>query len=373
MAHPVPAMRHPRALIIGGGPAGAATAIRLAGAGVETRVLERSTGPHDTVCGGFLGWDALAALDRLGVSAAGLGAHPIRRLRLAHGRRVREVALPFAAAGLSRRVLDEALLARASAAGAGVTRGVKVRSVDPDTRSAELADGTRIIGEALFLATGKHPLRGAPARGEATRDGALGLRIGYVPDATTRAALDGVIELHPFDQGYVGLLLTEDGRVNLCLSSAPARLRAAGSAMALIGELGGESPLLGERVAGLAGQWSTIAGVPYGWRAADGIHGVFRLGDQAAVISSLAGDGVAIALRSGERAAAAMIAGGAPESARYQPRFAREAKRPIATAGALRYAAERPALRPLLFGAMGLGLGLGPWLSAAAARLTRIG
>ncbi|HEX8513535.1 MAG TPA: FAD-dependent monooxygenase, partial [Allosphingosinicella sp.] len=75
-------MRRTAALIVGGGPAGSAAAIALARAGVEAELVERTEGPHDTVCGGFLGWDSLAALDRLGLDPAALGARPIRRLRL---------------------------------------------------------------------------------------------------------------------------------------------------------------------------------------------------------------------------------------------------------------------------------------------------
>ncbi|HZF94101.1 MAG TPA: FAD-dependent monooxygenase, partial [Allosphingosinicella sp.] len=52
-------MPRTRALIVGGGPAGAAAAIALARAGAAPELIERSAGPRDVVCGGFLGWDAL--------------------------------------------------------------------------------------------------------------------------------------------------------------------------------------------------------------------------------------------------------------------------------------------------------------------------
>src|SRR4051794_41197896 len=120
-------MRRAQALIVGGGPAGSAAAITLARAGVACEVLERSREPQDMVCGGFLGWDALAALSSLGVDAHALGARPITRLRLVSAESEAEAALPHAAAGLSRRTLDGALLAAAEAAGAIVRRGVTVR------------------------------------------------------------------------------------------------------------------------------------------------------------------------------------------------------------------------------------------------------
>jgi len=96
------------ALIVGGGPAGASAAIALARGGAMPVLIERCPGERDLVCGGFLGWDALAALRRLGLDVAALGARPIRRLRLVSGRRTVEAALPREAAGLSRRRLDAA-------------------------------------------------------------------------------------------------------------------------------------------------------------------------------------------------------------------------------------------------------------------------
>ena len=59
-------------------------------------VIERTASEHDVVCGGFLGWDALARLQQLGLDAAALGARPIHRLRLVAGDRVVERPLPMA-------------------------------------------------------------------------------------------------------------------------------------------------------------------------------------------------------------------------------------------------------------------------------------
>ncbi len=70
------------------------------------------------MCGDFLGADAIERLNALGVDPAGLGAVPIQHLCLVTADRVARVELPFPALGLSRRVLDEALLRRAEALGA---------------------------------------------------------------------------------------------------------------------------------------------------------------------------------------------------------------------------------------------------------------
>jgi hypothetical protein len=222
--------------------------------------------------------------------------------------------------------------------------------------------------EALFLATGKHELRGlARPRGKA--EPAVGFRTTLAPARELDRALEGVIELHLFDGGYAGLLLQEDGSANLCLSSSAERVRRAGGIEGLIAELAGELPSLRERLdSSTAGKWDAIAGVPYGWRARETERGIFRLGDQAAVISSLAGDGIAIALASGSDAAAAFLREGADGAELFQRRFSARADRPLAVASGLRQAAENKVARKLL---MPL-LGFTPGLAGLAARLTRI-
>ncbi|MBV9883462.1 MAG: FAD-dependent monooxygenase [Sphingomonadaceae bacterium] len=350
-------MHEVSALIVGGGPAGASAAITLARAGAMPVLVERCPGERDLVCGGFLGWDAIAALQRLGLDPARLGARPITRLRLVSRERVVEADLPRRAAGLSRRRLDAALLAMAEEAGAAVLRGRTARALDGNC--LRLDGGEEMEAEAIFLATGKHELRGA-ARAIGDRPVSVGLRAALpeLPD------LAGTIELHLFDGGYAGLLAQEDGATNLCLTVTRTRMADPESLLAALVD---EAPLLGERIGpDLPSRWEAVAGVPYGWRTEATTPGCYRLGDQAAVIASLAGDGIAIALASGAAAAHCCLAGEGAEA--YQRNFARRAARPIAIAEALRRFAARGKRRRLMMGLAGV-----PGLAKAAARLTRIG
>jgi flavin-dependent dehydrogenase len=360
-----------RALIVGGGPAGAAAAITLTRGGMTPRLIERTSGEHDVVCGGFLGWDALAMLGRLGIDATALGARPITRLRLVAGRRQVEAGLPHAAAGLSRRTLDAALLKAAAATGVAIERGTAVRSADPERRTVRLQDGSEITCDALILATGKHELRGL-ARPLSHRRASLavGLRAALPLSPTRTCALERTIELHLFDGGYAGLLLQEDGTSNLCLSVSQARLAEAGAPAALLAQLTSQLPVLAERIGtDFPTKLSTIAGVPYGWRAHTTRPGVFRIGDQGAVIASLAGDGIAMALAGGTDAAEALLASGPDAAAAWQASFYQKARRPLAVAEALRWGAERRLSRTAL---MTL-LRTAPRLTAGAALITRIG
>lgn len=363
-------MRRPDALIAGGGPAGAAVALQLARAGHRPLLVDRQRERGDPVCGGFMGGDAIASLAALGIDVQALGAHPIGRARIFAGRRVAEAPLPFQAAGLSRACLDEHLLTLAAAAGAGIERGVTIRQASPERLTLDLADGASLSTDALFLATGKHELRGAARPVTMGSDPALGLRCRSEPSESLRRALDGVIELHLFRHGYAGLLLQEDGGVNLCLSVAQSRLKAAGGdPTRLIAEVAREAPILGERFAGATsvGAWVSIARVPYGWRARSTTPGLFRLGDQSAVIASLAGDGVAIALASATRAAREYLREGPAGAVAYQPGFARQTARPVLLAESLRRTGERP----MLASASLALLGKAPGLITRAAALTR--
>jgi menaquinone-9 beta-reductase len=363
-------MRRTAALILGGGPAGASAAIVLARAGAPHLLVERSRETGDAICGGFLSWRTLESLGRLGVAPDALGPARVTTVRVLAGERVVETRLPRPAHGVSRRLLDTVLLARAVAAGAAVERGVTVRAIDGLT--ARLDDGADLDADTLFLASGKHDVRGAARPAEARgSDPVLGLRVRIAAAPGLDALIGDSIELHLFDRGYVGIVRQEDGSANCCLAVHRSALLEAGSPAALLDQLGRDHPRLGERFGYRRGDESidAIANVPYGWRALHGEPGLFRLGDQAGVIPSLAGEGMGIAIASGIRAGHAYLGGGAAAAPGFQQGFARATARPIRLAGLVRDAAERPILT-------GVALPLlrhVPGLIEIIASLTRIG
>ena len=332
-------MRRTPALIVGGGPAGAAAAIGLARAGLPHLLLERSRETGDALCGGFLSWRTLETLATLGIDPDTLNPARVTRVRLFAGARRVEAALPHAALSVSRHRLDTVLLAEAVRRGAAVERGVTVREIDG--RTLRTADGATLATDTLFLASGKHDVRGA-ARPDDARgsDPTLGLRVRIAPSPALARTLADQIELHLFDRGYAGLALQEDGSANLCMAVHRSRLHEAGSPRDLLNALGRALPVLGEWIARIDTPVDAIANVPYGWRARSGNAGVFRLGDQAGVIPSLAGEGMGIALASGVAAAGAYRSGGADAAARWQADFARRLARPMGMAGFVRRLAE---------------------------------
>jgi flavin-dependent dehydrogenase len=336
-------------VILGAGPAGSAAAIALAQAGAQPLLLDRDAEVRDQLCGGFLSWRTAEQLQALGVDPGRLGARRIERLALFAGEREASLSLPAPAFGLSRRALDTALRRRALAAGAALeidtARGVEGAAVVGRRREWS--------GDALFLATGKHDVRG-PGRPREARDPALGLRLRLPTSAGRETLLAGRIELHLFAGGYAGIVLQEDGSANVCLAVRKSLLGASGGdPRRLIEALAAGYPAFALR---LGSDWAarpveTVGAVPYGWIARTTRPGLFRLGDQAAVIPSLAGEGIAIALASGSLAARHWLERGAAAAPDYQRALAARVAAPIRTARLAWAIAEHP-----LAAALGLGL-----------------
>lgn len=358
-------MRIEAPLVVGAGPAGCAAAITLARAGASPLLIDRDATPGDAICGGFLSWETAARLASLGVDVAAMGAHPVHNVALFAGNRSAHVPLPAPSWGLSRRAMDTALRDQAIAAGAAFEQRTIRRR---DGNNLDTATGP-IEADALFLATGKHDLRGAPRPRDAAHS-TLGLRF-VATDPALAALIGDAIELHLFDGGYCGLVVQEGGRVNFCMAVRKSALTAhGGEPAALIAALSAAHPAFAARADLVDSNLTVdaIGAVPYGWRRQSTGPGQFHLGDQAAVIPSLAGEGIDIALASGIAAAEAWLAGGASASATYQTAFARRTRRPVGLAKLLWNAAERPALAAVALPV----LSAIPALTRLAAKFTRI-
>ena len=317
----------------------------LARGGAKPLLVDRDAEAGDALCGGFLSWRTVERLHELDVDPAALDAHPVERLLLFGEGRPAEVALPRRAYGLSRKALDRALRQRALAAGSELTVDTirEVEGLQVTGRSHEWQ------AESLFLATGKHDLRGS-ARPRSAKDPALGLRLRLKPSPGLERRLDGTIELHLFAGGYAGLVLQEDGSANLCLAVRKSLIGDAGAnPVGLLAQLAAKHPHFALRLepGWREGRIDTIGSVPYGWSADSTEPGVFRLGDQAAVIPSLAGEGIDIALASGIAAAEAWLAGGADAAPGYQQALHARARGPLLLTGAAWGMAERPAFTRL--------------------------
>ncbi|HWD80944.1 MAG TPA: FAD-dependent monooxygenase [Kribbella sp.] len=141
-------------LVAGAGPAGAATAIRAALAGLSVVVVEPRTVPIDKACGEGIAHSAVSYLQRLGVELAGREFHGIRYLDGTHSVDARFVAGP--GLGVRRTTLHAGLLARLSALGVPLVRG----RVGPVTQNSTSVTAAGVTARYLAAADGLHsPIR----------------------------------------------------------------------------------------------------------------------------------------------------------------------------------------------------------------------
>jgi flavin-dependent dehydrogenase len=228
-------------VIVGGGPAGAALATRLARRGHDVVVLERSSEPRWRACGVFSSPASVAALRRLGLEEPQLRtltrAIPAMRVETPDGTRFRltygdDGSLRAPAVGFDRPAVDGALLDLARAAGASIHTATTVLSVR----------GVRVglrgpAGEAEIqarLVVGADGIRSTVVRCfDVARQTWLGDRVGmtfHVPDPRPDEPRDARMVL--FDDGYVGLAPVPGGRVNVGIvigGSRATRLRMDGA------------------------------------------------------------------------------------------------------------------------------------------------
>jgi flavin-dependent dehydrogenase len=141
-------------LVVGGGPAGLATALRGARAGLEVAVVERRSGPIDKACGEGVMPHTLRQLEGLGVQAKG---KTFRGISYTDG--TRHVDASFAVGtglGVRRTALHGALLDEATSAGVQIIH----EQVGEITQDATSVRAQGLQARYLVAADGLHsPIR----------------------------------------------------------------------------------------------------------------------------------------------------------------------------------------------------------------------
>jgi len=296
--------------IIGGGLAGSAAALGLAQAGRKVILLEKEATAYDKVCGEFISQEAQRHLTELDVDLAALGATKITDIRLMRHKQLVSAPLPFHAQSLSRRLLDESILVRAEENGAQVVREAFVTSLikEPSGWRMEIAGRETLHADTVFLATGKHEVRGWH-RVSGSHNNFVGFKLHVHLAPEQRKNLEKHVDMFLFDGGYGGLEPIEEGKANLCLVVSKRRLIHYGKNWDhLYNKILETTPPLADRLNGATPCWPrplSIFGIPYGFvyrPASNAPTKIYRLGDQMAVIPSFSGYGMSIALHTAKHA-----------------------------------------------------------------------
>jgi len=319
------------AVIVGGRCAGAATAIRLASAGLRVLVVERAAHATDTLSTHALMRPAIVQLKRLGVLDAlhASGAAPIRSTTFYYGERQLELAVKpghgtDALYAPRRFVLDALLIDAARAAGAEVRHGTALLDLLLDEQG-------RVRGAVVGGAEGTQTVASDLVIGADGRKSSVAQRVGAPIVRRARHASAFVYGYYALPlEGYhwfyrpgsaAGSVATHDGQ---CCVFAALPARADGRlpeplARDFEAALAATSALLGEHVmrARRQGPLRTFAGRPGYLRKAAG-QGWALVGDASFFKEPLTSHGITAALRDAEFLARAVIAGGEEALAHYE-------------------------------------------------------
>lgn len=312
-------------LVVGCGPAGAATATWLARAGREVTVLDSATFPRDKTCGDGLTPRAMSEVDRLGLGDWARGRISIKGLELTGFGAHRRVPWPGRGYGpvgsaVPRTIFDDRLRATAVEAGATVVEGTRVTGVDrgEDGRVVAVqAGGHTITCQTLVLADGVRSPVGRLLGRTWHRDTvyAVAARSYVRSDRHDHPWLGSDLELRDaagtVQPGYGWVFPLGDGEVNLGVGALATATRPADVAV---------KELLRLYASSITDRWElrsepravTSALLPMGG-AVSGIAGPnwAAVGDAAACVNPLNGEGIDYALEGG-RLLADLIATGEP-------------------------------------------------------------
>ena len=298
-------------IVVGGGPAGLATAIRARLAGLDVAVLERFQPPIDKACGEGLMPDAVARLREIGVEPEGL---PFRGIRYVDGDLSAEGLFPHAGGlGVRRVQLHRALVRRAEEVGVELLWGVAARGLEPDGVVSDGVDGgtvrARWIAGADGLLSRVRSWAGLEAEPGPLRR--FGVRRHYAVAPWT-----DVVEVHwgPDCEAYVTPTSREEVGIAILWSAEKSGFD----------DLLARFPALLSRVAG-APAISKDRGAGPLHQKVRAVHrgNVALVGDASGYLDAITGEGMAIALHQSAALVEALVAGDLSRYAKAHRRIAR--------------------------------------------------
>jgi len=351
------------AIVVGGGPAGSATAARLSADGWRVLLVDRSAFPRRKPCGECVNPAGVDALRRLGVLERVLASDPAPlggwRISAADGRAfVGRFPKGVRGLGIPRARLDALLLDHARAAGAEVRTGVRVTELlrDPDGRvhgvvAGEEAAEARVVVGADGLRSIVLRRLGLLARAPRLRKLALTAHVRGMD------GLRGRGELRTRGRGCLGVAEVGGGTANVTV------VVPADAAGEVDGDPGGyfDAALRRYGLADAERVDEVLATGPFDFPArAVAADGALLVGDAAGYYDPFTGQGIYRALRGAELAAEALGAAlrrGDVSAATLAP-YERAHRRAFRGGERLQHVVEAFVSRP-------------PWLRWAAGRLHR--
>ncbi|MEM9355728.1 MAG: FAD-dependent monooxygenase [Pseudomonadota bacterium] len=314
------------AIVIGGGPSGAAAATRLAELGWHVAIIERAEFPRLKVCGEYLSWTNWEAFRRLGVweEFASLAGPAIRRVAFfGPSRNTTTATLPAPpetqqeewGRALTRDHLDSLLLRQAKHKGAVVFQPWNVVQTNRDATVWQVTiapgqhatDARELTAPMILHAAGSWGRTPLDAEVPAARDKDL---LGFKAHFSDAALVAGLMPLLAFPGGYGGMVTAQDGIVSLSCCVQQSRLRllrsqsSASAGKTILEHIQTNIPAVAQILRGATQQGSWLAAGPIrpGRRVVYS-DGVFRVGNAAGEAHPVVAEGISMAVQSGLLAA----------------------------------------------------------------------
>lgn len=293
-------------IILGGGIAGFAAAIRLAELGERAVLLEAASQFSQKVCGEFISPESLPTLARWGIKPAQRIAHA----RFVVGDRDVMFDLPAEAGSLSRLEFETQLYQGATERGVDVRLGAGVEAVLPQangTYVVTLKGGEQLTATNLIFASGR--FGGALGSATPVDRPYVGIKAHF-----TGMDLENCLEMHLLPGAYVGMSSVGNGITNIALLAKKSSYSTHSDADALWQALLAHpnAARLRERMQGaerLFPQWLRVEIPDFGMRVPSSLPHTYAVGDAAGSIPPISGEGLSMALTGGCLAAEYCVKG----------------------------------------------------------------
>jgi len=304
-------------IVIGGGPAGSATALFLARSGYSVVLLDQAVFPRDKVCGEFISPAADAILERLGVLASIKALSPVRLSGVAISSYEKAAfaveypslpgsTCPMTSLSLPRMVFDRLLIERVKQKGVTLKEGHKVTDFIVEEGNVagvrgrdELKTPFELRAQVVVDAGGRNSV--SLRRFNLKKKSRGSRKIALAAHWTTLKPLEKYCSMHISHPGYTGIAPTGEGQINVVLVVDKKSLQGQNDLHDFYVRTVLKNPLrrnlldkaeVGEKVRSVDSLGFSVRPVQTG--------GLVLVGDASGFIDPFTGEGIYLSLRSAE-------------------------------------------------------------------------